>query len=77
MITKKSLVGAVTDKIKTPVSTLSADKYGWRQSLSLGSGDVPSLQDKKVGDKVCIEVEGTIKSAYDDGKFNIEINKVG
>ena len=75
MITKKALIGAISNKIK-PVSTLE-DNYGWKQSISLSSGDVPDLSGKKVGDKISIQIEGVIKSECEGEKFNIEINKVG
>lgn len=77
MITKSSLVKAIKEKVKKPIATLAADSWGWKQSLSLSSGDVPDLKDKKVGDKVSMQVEGVVKSTYDDGKMNIEINKIG
>lgn len=76
-ITKKALVGAVTEKIRKPISTMQVDPWGYKQSVSLTSSDLAELKDKKIGDKVCFYGEGILKSINEGDRFNVEINKIG
>ena len=76
---KKEFIKEIKNKMSvndTPVSPVKESDF-WGPQMTLTSDELPSLNDKDVGDKVRFVVEGEVSSKNDKGESCIKINKVG